>query len=59
MKNKLIPILLLAALLITACAKTEAPTLAEPVTTAIVDGEPVVDPTPDAAHLIHLPRLPM
>jgi len=45
MKKKLFPILIIAAILLGACSKTEdASQIAEPVTDAVVEGEEVVGP---------------
>jgi cyclophilin family peptidyl-prolyl cis-trans isomerase/protein-disulfide isomerase len=45
MKKKLFPILIIAAILLAACSKAEEVSqIAEPVATAIVEGEEIVDP---------------
>ena len=48
MKKKLFPILIIAAILLAACTKAEEESqIAEPVATALAEGEEVVDPVDD------------
>lgn len=50
MKKKIFPILVIAAILLAACSKAEEPSrLAEPVATALVEGQAPLDPAAETA----------